>query len=959
MDIRIKFFKSILPDEGDYCVASISDKGVITQTFVGTVEHIADQADLLSGKGKDAYFALSAFNDPSSRSAANVREIRTLFLDIDVGEDKAIKGEGYPTLNDALSALRNFCKKYNLPKPTIVCSGYGLHVYWALLFAVPRSVWLPVATRLKLLCEKERLMVDKKVTTDAARILRVPFTNNYKRGNAVEVHFMKGGVQPQVSLNDFAELLGTTAPEHNGMDFTAIAERAKNLNINVSAVAERMRANRVFRFRDMYEQIRNGKGCAQLAYIMTNQQTLSEPLWRAGLSIAACCEDADKAAQKMSSKHPSYNWEETKRKMSQTKGAYHCTTFNADNPGICEGCPHWGKAKTPLDLISDVKPAAQAQEIFVKDGHIVSAAEADDVGVVRDSIPLPPPPYVRGENGGVYVRAYDPETETYEAKQIFRHDFYLKGRVYDREDGEVLLAALHLPNDGIREFRIPGTALSSSEEMRKCIGKHGVNPDNMRDMMEYLKHWSNNMIDNDTARPAHKQFGWTPDLKTFVLGAYEFTPNGVIPNAETTGTAPFFQYLKPKGSLEIWKACIDFFNKPGSEVHQFAICQGFGAPLMAFSGYNGLITHLHSKGTGHGKTTAYDAALSIMGTPEGLRLKHDDTYASRFNRAEVFKNILNVWDEMSNVDGKDSSDAAYQITDGRQRNRMKGTDNTERVRGASWHTLFGTTGNASLVDAINAYKTMPKAEAMRIFEIATSKPVFMGPEESNELIRKLHANNGHAGQIFLKHIVKLGEAELTRMYNEIHSKLYKVCKLGAEHRYWAAGIACTLLGGIIAESLGLIRFDMKAMFRWIVDRIRNYSNIVASLDLQCGDTLNDFYAEHINQILEITSTADRRNGQIDDFLSGGKTVRGHKLVARYETDTRKLFILVKPLRTWCQRQQLSYNDLVNELMEQAKARRTKVRIGKGTNLELPPAHVIEIPEFTAPEVDNVQHEEAE
>ena len=52
---------------------------------------------------------------------------------------------------------------------------------------------------------------------------------------------------------------------------------------------------------------------------MENQQDISEPLWRAGLSIAKFCNDADKAVHKMSERHPEYSEHLTDEKVELIK----------------------------------------------------------------------------------------------------------------------------------------------------------------------------------------------------------------------------------------------------------------------------------------------------------------------------------------------------------------------------------------------------------------------------------------------------------------------------------------------------------------------------------------------------------------------------------------------------------------------------------------------------------------
>lgn len=106
---------------------------------------------------------------------------------------------------DGAAALSAFIKATGLPTPTLVNSGGGLHVYWPLTRDVTVDEWKPVARSLKQLCTKQVLHADPSVTTDAARILRVPGTNNFKNGQSRPVQIITVG-QP-VSLEELSEIL--------------------------------------------------------------------------------------------------------------------------------------------------------------------------------------------------------------------------------------------------------------------------------------------------------------------------------------------------------------------------------------------------------------------------------------------------------------------------------------------------------------------------------------------------------------------------------------------------------------------------------------------------------------------------------------------------------------------------------------------------------------------------------
>jgi hypothetical protein len=61
----------------------------------------------------------------------------------------------------------------------------------------------------------------------------------------------------------------------------------------------------------------NGAGCAQIKFIIENAFTSEEPLWYAGISVAARCVDADTAIHKLSERPTqTYDEQETEAKGS-------------------------------------------------------------------------------------------------------------------------------------------------------------------------------------------------------------------------------------------------------------------------------------------------------------------------------------------------------------------------------------------------------------------------------------------------------------------------------------------------------------------------------------------------------------------------------------------------------------------------------------------------------------------
>ena len=113
------------------------------------------------------------------------------------------------------------------------------------------------------------------------------------------------------------------------------------------------------------------------------------------------------------------------------------------------------------------------------------------------------------------------------------------------------------------------------------------------------------------------------------------------------------------------------------------------------------------------------------------------------------------------------------------------------------------------------------------------------------------------------------------------------------------------------------------------------------MSVSVEDTLNDYIHEHWSNVLWIKSTDDLRKQEdgVTPLIIPESVPRG-QLVARYETDLKKVYLVPKPLRKWCGEQQINYNSFVNELISKLGGKRTKARLSKGTHLGLPPTDVI-------------------
>ena len=946
-----EFLQWVLPAEGVYVALqyNLTSSGV-RQTYFDSVDDLAEATEYYDSKGQDVYFAMSNFRKKETRKGEDAKQIKSFFLDLDVGEDKVAERKGFATQADALRRLEEFRVALELPEPLIVNSGRGIHVYWGLSESIPVEQWKVVADQFKAKCREFGLEIDPAVPADIARVLRVVGTRNHKTNPPAPVELI--GKKPDtVNFDFFASKLG--------MDTIPVPTKRTGMD-GPASLRDAIIQNYKYSFRDILLKAQNGTGCEQLSRIFNGQAEASEPMWRAGLSVAKFCEDSEKAAHKISEQHAEYTPELTLKKLDLIKGPYRCTTFDENEAGICMDCPNWGKIKSPIVLGRKI-PEAEVDE----DGNYVTEESFGEFGEDGDDysekstesysgfsvdtstehvIPVYPRPYFRGINGGVYIKNVSVDGEVDESV-IYHNDIYITRRLLDIEAGEGVVCRIHLPKDGIREFTMPLTSVTSREEFRKQMSMQGVAVPRIDELMQYMITWVNELQATSTADTAHRQFGWVDDeCSAFIVGDKEIRPDETRHNPPSTPTGALIPYLQPKGTLEAWKEMANFYNtRADLAMHQYVVCTAFGSPLMKFLPQNSCALHIHSSISGCGKTAAVRVASSVWGSEKALMVEERDTDAMKFNRAEILHNLPFYVDELTNEKSEKLSDLAYQLSSGQQRGRMSGGSNLERVRGEPWQFLAVTTGNASVIERISVEKQQPKAEAQRMLEWKASR-VFDSTEDKKKTDAfdvAITENYGHAGIIYIQYVMQNLE-KVKQIVFENQRLIDEAAGLTSENRFWSAGAATTLSGAYIAKQLGLIDYDLEALFAWTVKLLKTNLQSVSDMGVSVEQTLNDYMTENYNNILMLKSTDDLRsesgNG-LDTLVIPDALPRG-RLVARYETDTKKAYLVPKPLKAWCAAQQVNYGAFVDGLIKNLGGKRGLIRLGKGTHLELPNSRVI-------------------
>ena len=926
---NIDLLNRVLAEDGWYAVLGIKGKSVI-QKLVQTREEVIETSEKFVAEKRDVYFGCSKFETSDNRTKDNVKAIKAFWIDLDCGVSKAEVNEktgrpdGYIDQATALQEFKKFCQTVGLPKPILVNSGRGIHAYWPLSAPVTRAEWEPVANRLNELCVIQKLYVDASVF-EAARVLRIPGTFNFKDEppKPVEVIDMSAG---DVQYEDIKNILG-------------VSEKAFQPKVTqeLSELQKAMAANTTFKFGKIMMRSAKGEGCAQLLHCYQNQDSISEPLWFSALSIAHRCTDRETAIHKISDQHSDYSPEDTEAKASHTEFAHTCSTFEKHNPGGCEGCPWKGRIKSPINLGREVVKAEDTE-----------VEEEESEGVMSLSIPSYPNPYFRGGNGGVYIQSQEEEEE---AKCVYEHDLYVVKRMKDPdpEIGEVVLMRVHLPADGIRDFIIPLAIVGSKDRLREALATNGVlGYKKQNDLItHYVMTFVKTLQYKKKAELMRTQFGWADKNSKFIIGDREVSKDGIFHSPPSAATKQFADHMHPMGTLEKWKEVFNLYSAPGLEPHAFAALTAFGAPLLKFTGHSGAIINLIHKESGTGKSTALYMCNSVYGHPDKLAAIWKDTLAAKMIHLGVMNNLPFTVDEITNISPADFSTLAYSMSQGRGANRSKSSANELRTNTTTWQTMSLASSNASFYEKLGVHKNSPDGEMMRLLEYRIHPTNIIPAQIAKQMFdHQLKENYGHAGDIYCSYLVNELEEAIGGV-RAVQARIDQEMKLTNRERFWSALIACNLTGGIIARNLGLINYDMKAIYNWAMTMLTEVRQEIAPPTNNAGSVIGDFMNRHMRSMLVVNDEVDKRTKMHSVPL---QEPYSNELVMRYEPDTRKLFIVASSFKAYCVEFQVGYRDTLTELGKNGSyVKAGNKRMSKGMRITSPGVHALEfdctIPDF--------------
>lgn len=937
----IDFLRAVLPADGYYAVVGIKNKKV-KQTLIGSLDEASAIIRAALKNEEDVYFGCSSYATGANRTIDNVLHARSFWVDLDCGA-----GTAYETKELGFAAVQRIQAELELPVPFIVDSGRGLHIYWTFEEPIKLDEWKQYATKLVELLSAAGLSIkDKGCSTDAARILRVPNTLNFKNPEdplPTKLLWI-GYIEPWERLK---QTIDNKSAEYGVVIKAPVAAKKKT---PLDAVTAALMGNQISVFKTIARKSLKGEGCEQIRYAIENPAETPEPLWRAVLSVAQVCADRDVAIHKISRGHPGYNARETEEKANGTGGPYTCAAFStAGGVARCGTCSFGGgRIIGPIALGKEIAKAEPSDEPMMlsftnEDGQKV------DTSVAVETIQIPdlPFPYFRGKNGGIYREAPKAKEgeETGDDILVYKNGLDLVRRIKDPEKGEVLVILHSRPKDGMEEIVMPLADAQSMDRMKDKLGYHGVaaHKEQMNMIGAYLTSAVRLSQEHGAAEPARSQMGWTEDRKGIVWGRTLFMADGphyCPPASKSTTVAGI---MKSSGSFAVWEEIAERYAEPGFELYAMCVLMAFGSMLNNYTYEDPVWVHMVSSESGTGKTTLTNVINSIWGDPLAMKLTVKDTVNALEKRRVVFNSMAICQDEITNLPPEKLSELAYAQSQGREKLRLSSASTEISNSDRRNNTLF-TNGNRHIADVLSAFKTNAAGEYARLIEVPFQP---LGEKATGDRhFGKVLSNYGHAGPVYAQWLVK-HEKKLDARVTAERERFEHAFQSESSERNWVALTATAFAAGrILQNELQMLRkYDLDRLYAvWLthMQRVRKATaQSIVTHETVLGDFINDNYSNIL--IPDSAANAAAAASPQTASLYGKKTEREsrNKLVIRWEKDTRKLYIAQSELKLYCAKRSHSFVDLLGYFSKnQQFAGIVMKRMGAGTDVITSPINVL-------------------
>ena len=915
----LTFLKRVLPEHGVFTSANLTDQGM-RHGFFETVEELAQAVTGISQRGGNAYYAVAAFQEKGKRTQENARVLKSLILDIDCGADKP-----YPSWREGLAALGAFITALSLPKPMIVFSGNGLHVYWVLTEELAPADWKPFGQALKEAATALGLEMDPVVPADSARVLRAVGTINRKGGNEVRLLLDADPVTPDQMRQALGRYIASPVPAARHTTTSKLAQalviEQDYPEVNPETVLTK---------------------CAQLRWGMDNQKDVSEPFWYAMIGVAAFCQDAEATAVAWSNQHPDYDYTKTIQKLEHWKraatGPTTCKKFKEERPKGCEKCKFYEKINTPASIgaqFVEVETVVGAPDTAAAETPMPKGFKRTSSGIkqVIDGTDIDICPF------DIYPTGYGRDEAL--GYETVRYHWNRKHVGWQ----ELTLRQAYLTESRNREFT---TAIADQGIVLKTTKQTETFQFMMRSYMDKLREMR-------TMTNLHNSMGWKEDYKQFVHGddLYRRNDDGTVTKeviALASGTQRLGNDLFCTGGEA--QTSIDFTSllqtadMPG---HMFVLGVSLAAPLLAFTGLNGVTISLAGP-SGTGKTLGQLWAQSLWGDPQKLHFAAKFTQNSLYSRLGMYSNLPMTIDEATITSEKEIGDFLYMVTQGRDKARLD--RNAEERKTKSWALPVIVSTNIPLTVKLAALSGATNAQMMRLLEVSFDPhKIFTSSTTAGRKIFQIITNNyGWIGPKFVQYLLAMGPDAVKAMIDDAMATFpdkYRT-DFSGEERYWEIIIVLADLATRIATEQGWFKFDARSGTQWVLEQTGSIRRSLTANKMDSYDILSEYLNENVRAALTVMHTVGRPAVPLLNRMPQGEVRIRYDVMRKSHAgvfDHGTVTIDRTHFRQWMAVNTVDYRQIMKDFEAEGiivPLKSGKAYLGKGTDIKMGQAYAVSL-----------------
>ncbi|MBS4017513.1 MAG: DUF927 domain-containing protein, partial [Dechloromonas sp.] len=384
-------------------------------------------------------------------------------------------------------------------------------------------------------------------------------------------------------------------------------------------------------------------------------------------------------------------------------------------------------------------------------------------------------------------------------------------------------------------------------------------------------------------------------------------------------------------SSKLWAEAVNsVYGTTGAEPLQYAIAASFGSPLSDLFGddYHGAAVCLSGVKSGQGKTTACWTGLSVWGKPSQMMYSNREgsTFNARIARHGRYKNIPVLHDELSMFTPDEAMGLLYAMANGRGRARLDQSGENEREP-RRWKMAGYVTTNRPLNDLVANAKGGLMATVVRNFEINLDDYVIPRVEiEPMRAAREvIEANCGAAGEVFAQYIVTHRETikqVIREMSDRIVARL-PVLANDTRFRLYRMHLEATLTGALLANKLGLLKFDMKRLMAWALAHTEKLCVFADEVEEEQNSTpVERMFSDLMSRTIITEGYRDSRckEGperplQIPREAPVARFVIGLPNMGAGAWAARKLVVTVSAVREWAAANRMTKNKLLQAARE--------------------------------------------